>query len=194
MFGSSAVQPGRQPPGAVAEQRHDRGGDDHADDQHVDQDRDAEAEAEHLADEVVPGDEAQEHPGHDQAGEDEDLADAADPVDHALARPVALVVGLVDPAEQEDVVVHAQPEQDREQHDRQEGDDRDARVGADQARADALLEHGHDHAVGGRDRQQVEERRDERDPQRAEHHHQQQHREADHERDEDAAGARRPCR
>ena len=56
------------------------------------------------------------------------------PCDDALARRVALVVGLVDPGEQEHVVVHAQPEQDREHHDRDERDDRDAAVGADQAR------------------------------------------------------------
>ena len=45
--------------------------------------------------------------------------------------PVALVVGLVDPREQEDVVVHAQPEQDREEHHRDERDDRHAAVDAD---------------------------------------------------------------
>ena len=53
-------------------------------------------------------------------------------------------------------------------------------VDADQARADALLEDRHDDAVGGADRQQVEDRRDERDPQRAEGRDQQQHRQADH--------------
>ena len=41
-----------------------------------------------------------------------------------------------------------------------------------------------DDAVGRADRQQVEDRRDERDPERAEGHDQQQHREADHDRDE----------
>ena len=50
---------------------------------------------------------------------------------------------------------------------------------ADQARAEALLEDRDDDAVGRADRQQVEDRRDERDPERAEGHDQQQHRQAD---------------
>ena len=41
---------------------------------------------------------------------------------------VALEVRLPDPREQEDVVVHGQPEQDREHHQRDERDDRRALV------------------------------------------------------------------
>ena len=71
------------------------GSDHQAHDQDVDQDREAEAEAHHLADHVGLGDEGQEHRRHDQAGEQDHLADPRHAVDHALARPVALVVGLV---------------------------------------------------------------------------------------------------
>jgi hypothetical protein len=44
--GKHAVQPGGQPPCAVAQQRDHRGSDDHAHDQDVDQDREAQAQAE----------------------------------------------------------------------------------------------------------------------------------------------------
>ena len=152
------VEPARQPPGLVAEQRDHRGRDDQAHEEHVDQDREAEAEAHHLAHHVGLGDEGEEHGGHDQAGEQDHLADPRHAVDHGVTRTVALVVGLVHAREQEDVVVHAQAEQDREQHDRDERDDRHVRVRADQARADAHLEDRDDHAVGGEHRQQVEER------------------------------------
>ena len=111
-----------------------------------------EPEAEHLRDHVGRGHEGQEDRGHDQAGEQDHLADPRHAVDHALARPVALVVGLVDAREQEDVVVHAQPEQDREHHHGDERDDRDAGVDAEQARAEALLEDADHDAVGGADR------------------------------------------
>src|SRR5688500_14634080 len=48
--GEQLVEPARQPPGLVAQQRHDGRRDDEPDDQHVDQDREAQAEAEHLPD------------------------------------------------------------------------------------------------------------------------------------------------
>ena len=56
---------------------------------------------------------------------------------------------LADPRLQEDVVVHAQAEQDREHEERDEGHDRDVHAG---------LEDRDDHAVGGADREQVEGR------------------------------------
>ena len=99
-------------------------------------------------------------------------------------RAVALEVRLPDPGEQEDVVVHREPEQDREHHDRDERDDRRVAVDAEQRRAPAPLEDRDDHAVGGADRQQVEDGRRQRHPDRAEHRHQQQDREADDDRDE----------
>ena len=178
------VEPAGQPPGAVAEQRDDGRRDQHAHDQDVDEDRQAEPDPEHLPDDVGLGREGEEHRGHDQTGEQHDLADPRHAVDHAGPWRVALVVGLVHSREQEHVVVHAQPEQDREHHHRQERHDGHAGVGADQARPDAVLEHGHDHAVGGDDRQQVEDGRGQRDPERPERCDQQQHREPDDHPDE----------
>ena len=51
---------------------------------------------------------------------------------------------------------------------------------ADDAAEPAPLEHGHDDAVGGADRQQVHDHGLERHEQRAEHHHQQQERQRQH--------------
>ncbi len=67
--------------------------------------------------------------------------------------------GLVHPRQQEHLVVHRQPEHDREHQHRHERRDRHLLVDADQRGAPAPLEHRDDDAVRGPDRQQVEHRR-----------------------------------
>ena len=62
---------------------------------------------------------------------------------------------------QEHVVVRREPEQDREHEQRHVGDDRQL-LDAEQARARLGLERERDHAVGGGDREQVEQRRQHR--------------------------------
>ena len=112
------------------------------------------------------------------------LAVEPTPSSIAAAVELRLVVPLPDPAEQEDLVVHGQAEQDREQEQRHPGLDRRALLEADQAGADAVLEDEHDQAVGGADRQQVEDDRGRGDHDRPEDQRQQQEAEAEHE-DED---------
>ena len=114
------------------------------------------------------------------------------PADHALDVLAGLQVLLADAREQEDLVVHRQPEQDREHHHRHEADDRDQLVDAEQAAAPSPLEDHDDDPVGGADRQQVEHRRLERHQDRAEHDHQQQERQQDDRADEPGQGVPDP--
>ena len=123
--------------------------------------------------------------GHDHAGGEDDPADARHARTTLCCGPRAAQVLLADPRLQEDVVVHRQPEEDREHEQRDERDDRDLAVDAEQARPRAALEDEHDDAVGGGDREQVEGGGDERHPERAEHRHQQQDAEPDDQRDEE---------
>ena len=84
------------------------------------------------------------------------------------------------------MVVHREPEQDHEQEHRQPGGDAAGGVEVEQVLAPAPLEDRDEHAVGGRDREQVEQDRLERDDDRAERDQQEQEREqqdeAEHER------------
>ncbi len=108
----------------------------------------------------------------------------ARPGDDGLARGLAGVDLLAHAAEEEHLVVHREPEEDREHHHRHVGDDRDRPVEADRGGAVALLEDRGEDAVGGADRQQVHERRLERGDHGAERDQQQQHAQADDDRDD----------
>jgi hypothetical protein len=109
---------------------------------------------------------------------------AAKPVHDALVAVAGAHVVLTDPAQQEDLVVHRQPEEDGEHDHRQERADRHVVVDTEQTAAPSPLEHGDDHAVGGADGQQVHDSCLERNQDRAEHHHQQQERQEDDGADE----------
>ena len=80
-----------------------------------------------------------------------------------------LVVALLDPAEQEDLVVHREAEQDGEQEERHPGLDRVHLVEAEETGPEPVLEDQHEQPVRGADREQVEQHRGRRDHQRAEH-------------------------
>ena len=75
----------------------------------------------------------------------------------------AAVDELADPAEDEDVVVHREPEEHGEEEERQPGDDAAVRVEAEHALQVALLEDPDEHAVRRADREQVEDDRLDRD-------------------------------
>ena len=91
---------------------------------------------------------------------------AVEPTPKATASVVSpvCVVALADPAEQEDLVVHREPEEDGEEEERHPGLDRVRLLEAEQLGADALLEDEHEQAVGGADREQVERDRGRRRP------------------------------
>ena len=96
--------------------------------------------------------------------------------------------------EQEDLVVHRQPEDDGEQHHRHERLDRAALADADEVLHPAPLEDRDDDAVGGADRQQVHDDGLERHEQRAEHGHQEQERQSEHGAEEERQRGRRGSR
>src|SRR5690606_6140034 len=175
------AQPGRQPPVGPAEQGHDRGQQDGAHQGGVEEDRDGEADTELL--EVLHGQGAEdrEDGDHDESGAGDDPGGGADAVGDRGAVVDALVVGLADPGDHEDVVVHRQSEQDDEDEQRHPGLDGADGCRADQFVAPALLEHGGHHAVGGDHGQQVEDDRGEGDDRGAEAEQHQQEADAHHE-------------
>ena len=102
-----------------------------------------------------------------------DLASPSATASDVVAGPVVL---LLDPGQQEHLVVHREPEQDREdpdgQLDRHRSRLRDPDQVAERTAADSECQH----AERGRDRQQVHDHGLERHQDRAEHHHQQHER------------------
>ncbi len=90
---------------------------------------------------------------------------------------------LLDAGEQEDLVVHGQPEGDGEHHQRDPRVDRPGPADREDRREPAPLVDGDDGPVSGPDRQQVHGRGLERDGDRAEHGHEQEERHQDHQAD-----------
>ena len=96
-----------------------------------------------------------------------------------------LRVALLDPAEQEHLVVHREAEEDGEEEERHPGLDRVDLLEAEELVPDALLEDEHEQSVGGSDREQVERDRDGGDDDRAEGDGEQKEAEAEHEGEHD---------
>ena len=92
---------------------------------------------------------------------------------HVVARAVVL---LLDAGEQEDLVVHRQPERDAEHQDRRRRVERARGREVEDARPVALLEDPHHRAERRGEREQVEHQRLGRDEQAAEHQEQQHER------------------
>ena len=68
-------------------------------------------------------------------------------------------VALADPAEQEHLVVHGEPEEDREEEERDPRLDHVHLLEAEQVGAHTVLEDEHEEPVGGADREEVEQDR-----------------------------------
>ena len=100
----------------------------------------------------------------------------------ALSAPV--VPGLAHPRDEEDLVVHREAEEHREEEDRDPALDLAELVQPEEALADAVAEEDDEHPVGRRDREQVQEHRLQRQEQRAEGPHQQEVGEDEHRRDQ----------
>ena len=138
----------------AAEQGHDRGHEQAADDRGVDRHRRRHPDAELLDVRVAVEEEGAEHRTMISAAEVITRPVVARPVDHRLVRVVGLLVGLAHVAHEEDLVVHREPEQDREHHQRHEAR-RSARSSSSPTSvADrSWLEHeGHDAERGARSR------------------------------------------
>ena len=112
------------------------------------------------------------------------------PLRHRGPRVETAIAGLLDPGQDEQVVVHRQPEQDREDEQRDPALDHPARRDAEWPGEPALLEDEHHDAVGGGGRQQVEQDRLDRDDDRMEGDEHQQERQAEDEPEDerDAVG------
>ena len=116
-----AVEPARQPPVAVAEQLHRGRHQDHPDDGGVDEDGGCQSDAEHLAEDVLAEHEGEEHGDHHGGAGGDDPGGLGEPVGDGERVVAGLVVLLLDPRQQEHLVVHREPEQDREDPDRAAG-------------------------------------------------------------------------
>ena len=179
-----------QVPVARAEQLHRGRQQDGADDRRVDQDRGGEADADLLGQLIAGERERAEYRDHHERRARHDAGGALDAVGDRVVVAHAAVHGLADPADDEHVVVHREAEQDHEQEERDPGRDATDRLEVEQLLAVAVLEDEHEDAVGGADRQQVEDDRLDRDDDRAERDQQQDEREPEHEREHE----RRACR
>ena len=99
----------------------------------VDQDRGREPDAELLEHQHRERREDREHGDHHDRGTRHDAGRALDPVRDRLVHARAAVVRLANPAEDEDVVVHRESEQDHEQEQRHDRLDPGRRAEAEQA-------------------------------------------------------------
>src|SRR5215216_4410971 len=158
----AAMQPAqgrRGPPVPAAHQLHGRRDQQHPDHGGVEHDRDGHAQAHLLDGQQLPGGEAEEH-DHDQRRRRGD--DPPGALQAEGDRPVVvagLVPGLLDPRQQEHLVVHGQPEgEDEDQY--RDGDVDHARgVEAERPREVAFLEHPDQGPEAGPERQHVHDDR-----------------------------------
>ena len=131
-----------------------------------------------------PSGEGGEHAEHDQRRGGDHTSGRSQAVGDGDGVVLRAVVLLLDPRQQEDLVVHRQTEDDGEQEHRHPRLDRPGLVDADQAHAPAPLEDGDEDAVGGADRQQVHDHGLQRHENTSEHSHQQDEAEQQHDADE----------
>jgi hypothetical protein len=160
--------PGGQPPVPAAEQADQGGHQQRPDHGGVQQDAGAKAGGEDLEGGLGPGGQGGERREQDQGGAGDQPSGAADALHDGGGGGAGGVVGLAHPGEDEHLVVHREPIEEREHHHRDEGVDGAGGGDAPQARAVAVLPHQHQHAVDGSDAEQVEQHRLGRQQQRAE--------------------------
>ena len=169
MSGSMPVQPPRQPPVGVAHQLHRRRDEDQAHDGRVERDRDRQPDADLLDLRDAGAGEDREHGDHDQRGAGDRLRAGLQALGDGPPVVAGGLVALLDAREHEDLVVHREAEDDRQQ---QRGRDRlhvAERLEAEEAVEPAPLEDDHEHAVGRRDRQHVHRHRLQRQQHAAQH-------------------------
>ena len=86
------------------------------------------------------GHEGREDAEHDQRGRDDDAGGGDEALLDRLVRAAVVGVVLADPRDEEDLVVHREPEQHAHEDDRQEADDAADVRDVEQGRAVPLLE------------------------------------------------------
>ncbi len=179
------LEPARQVPVPLAEQLHHGRQQHRANDGRVDQDRRREAEAHLLDVDLVQRHEDREHRDHHERRARHRRRGALDARRDRLLRRHAAVDELLDPAEDEHVVVHREAEQHDEQEERQPGGDRAVRVEPQHPLRPGVLEDEHEQAVGGADGEQVQQHCLDRDHDRPERHEQQHEAEQEHEAEDE---------
>ena len=173
-FGSHQFQRPMQP--------HQRRHEQRADDRRVEDDARRETDAELLDVDARARGQHEEREHQDQRGARDELAGPRKPERDRGVRVARLVVGLAHAGEHEDLVVHREAEQEREDHQRDPRDDRVRRVDVpDRHRAVALLEDEDDDPVRRAERDEVQHDRLQRQQQRAEGAREQEIGEQDHE-------------
>jgi hypothetical protein len=118
------MEPPGQEPVPLAQQLHRRREQHSPDHRRVDQDREREPDS-HLLDVDLaqPGEDSEYRNHHDRRGRHRPRRPADPALDRLLGREAA-VVEFLDPADDEDVVVHREAEEDHEQEQREPGGDR----------------------------------------------------------------------
>ena len=153
------------PPVRVAEQRHDAGQEQPAHDGRVDQHARRQPHAQLLEPGDAPEHQARDGTHHDHRRARDHAAGGGESLDDRRGGGDAAVVGLAHARDDEDLVVHRQAEEHREDEDRHPALELADVVGAEPRRTDAVTEDNHHHAVGGGHRDEVEHDRDQRDDQ-----------------------------
>ncbi|MBX3145153.1 MAG: hypothetical protein KF785_00165 [Gemmatimonadales bacterium] len=142
---------------------------DHADDGGVEQDRHGQSETEHLHHDDPRKGKRPKDKDHDQRGGSNHRRGGAQALHGRFAVATGPVERLFDPAQQEDFVVHTEPEHHGKDEHRNQHEDRFGWSGQmKEAGAVPLLEDQHDQPEGGRHRERVHQDRLERHQDRSE--------------------------
>ncbi len=187
-----ARESGGQPPVVAVEDRHQRRHEAGANDGRVDEHGERESDAELLQPGDLAGDEAGEGGDHDHGRSGDDPPRPLEPVRDGARVVVDVVPRLAHARDEEDLVVHREAEEHREQEDRDPALDLRHAVEAEHVGADAPAEDDDEQAVDGGDREQVEQHRLEREHERAEgaqEHEIREHERAEHEPGQQAVRA-----
>ncbi len=125
-------KPSRQPPVPVGEECHDGGHEHRAHDRGIEQDSDSESKPELLQCEPGSGCKRVENDDHDECRTGDDLASAVDADSNGFPVVMRDIVVLANAAQDGNVVVHAETEQDAEEKDRNPGFDNRAGMEAEE--------------------------------------------------------------
>ena len=173
----------RQVPVPVSEQFHQRGHEQRADHRGVEDDPGGEADREHLDLVARARREDEEGEHEDERGARDELAGAGQSELDRLIGRARLVVGLAHPREHEDLVVHREAVEEREDHQRDPGRDRLGGGDVPERGAVAVLKDDDDESERRGEREEVEDHGLEREHDRAERACEQDQREDEHERE-----------
>ena len=149
----------RRPPVPAPEQAHGRGDKQHADDRGVDEHGDCHAHADALDRDRFGERKGREDDDHDERRAGDHPGRPRQALGDRGAVVVRASVGLLDARQEQDFVVHRQPEQDAEHDDRIAGYRESGRLEAEHVAQVAVLEDKDYRAVGRPGRKQVEDNR-----------------------------------